>query len=271
MKLIIPRLLGLLFLSALYYAANGQSPMPKPSGGDFPDHIGSFDIGSDFAKSERATRIANRSAPAVVPAYSEDRVIKEGPLAPSAEDQARLTDFLQTPDSGLIRLLPREGSFGQPAKVKIRGGGAYYSFARLTHEYGFGSDLELQQDNLSVGFAGADYGLMRALGDTPLEEVTLADPRVLFIATYTPPGPELAARAEGVRFRQGVTHEGAHYRSLFPVNLAPTFLLRSIVYDRSDVLVALRVIRKDDDGSIIIAWKLLQKYPKPILIRNQEN
>jgi hypothetical protein len=49
-----------------------------------------------------------------------------------------------------------------------------------------------------------------------------------------------------------------------------TYLLRSINFERSDVLVALKVVRQDTDGSVIIAWKLLQKYPVPKLPRNNQ-
>jgi hypothetical protein len=34
---------------------------------------------------------------------------------------------------------------------------------------------------------------------------------------------------------------------------------------RTDVLVAFRVVRKDADESVTIAWKLLKKYPEPKL------
>ena len=47
-----------------------------------------------------------------------------------------------------------------------------------------------------------------------------------------------------------------------------TYALRSVNYDGSDVLVAFRVVRKDFDGSAVILWKLLAKYPKPELQRN---
>src|SRR6185369_12527837 len=64
-------------------------------------------------------------------------------LAPAPEDQSAYADFLGQPETGLIRLLPRE-KFDPIGNTKsgmtIRGGGAYYSFARLTHEYG-GSDI----------------------------------------------------------------------------------------------------------------------------------
>jgi len=53
-----------------------------------------------------------------------------------------------------------------------------------------------------------------------------------------------------------------------PVKVNTTYLLRSINYVASDVLVAFRVVRKDSDGSIIIIWKLLKNYPRPKLARS---
>src|SRR5712664_102541 len=52
-------------------------------------------------------------------------------LAPSAEDLAAFTGVLRQPDTGMTRLMPRETYDG---KLLIRGGGSYYSFARLTNE-----------------------------------------------------------------------------------------------------------------------------------------
>src|SRR5712691_1621949 len=88
---------------------------------------------------------------------AELQALEKKLLAPSEEDRAAYAEFLRQPDTGLIRLLPREVYDQFPnkaAKLTIRGGGAYYSFARLTHEYGYGSDIELASGHLSVGFAG---------------------------------------------------------------------------------------------------------------------
>src|SRR5258705_6059247 len=71
-------------------------------------------------------------------------------LAPTEQDRSDFAELLSQPDTGLIRLLPRE-VFESQANNKgltLRGGGAYYSFTRLTHEYGYGSDIELQQGQL---------------------------------------------------------------------------------------------------------------------------
>jgi len=54
--------------------------------------------------------------------------------------------------------------------------------------------------------------------------------------------------------------DGLEYKNRLPVHVGATYLLRSIVYDESDVLVAFRVARREDDGSVIIAWKMLKEF-----------
>src|SRR5437870_10100902 len=116
---------------------------------------------------------------------SELAALEKKFLAPSEEERAMYAEFLARPDTGLIRLLPRE-TFDRDDKMTIRGGGAYYSFARLTQTYGYGSDIELQHSHLSVGFAGFDYGLLVRAGSGSLEELTLEHPIVRSLSTYKP-------------------------------------------------------------------------------------
>jgi len=224
---------------------------------------------------------------------AEKRVITKGPLAPSVEDRAIYANFLAQPHTGLIRLLPRQVPQPKNADVKINGGGAYYSFAFLTHEYGFGSDLELsttyrfkgrsQSDDdsasdskasttasslvrlpvwheLSVGFAGYDYGMMTRVDDVALEDITTNDARVRFMLGYRPPRTGPDARREASDFREGRLVDLQLYRSREPIQLNTTYLLRSISYGESDVLVAFCVVRQDPDASVTIAWKLLKRF-----------
>lgn len=190
-------------------------------------------------------------------------------LSPTEQDRTNFAELLAQPDTGLIRLLPREVFDNQSNKsLTLKGGGAYYSFTRLTHEYGYGSDIELQQGKLSVGFAGCDYGMLARLGDLPLNEVSLDHPVVAVVGRYKPPTIESEVRAEQRRFGTGTTIEGVLLKEYIAADAGTTYVLRSISYDQSDVLVALRLVRRDTDGSFIIAWKLLQKFPAPQLIRN---
>lgn len=194
-------------------------------------------------------------------------------LAPSAEDQAAYAEFLRQPDTGLIRLLPRDKFESEVYKnnkkaITLRGGGAYYSFSRLTHEYGFGSDIALEQDYLSTGFAGANYGMLTSLGDTPLENVSLETTAARVLAEHVPPSEEPKARIEQRKWSTGETVDGTSYKNRLLLKVNETYLVRSIDYGTSDVLVAFKVVRIDTDESAVILWKLLKKYPKPHLARN---
>jgi hypothetical protein len=191
-------------------------------------------------------------------------------LAPADEDRAAFAEFLQQPDTGLIRLLPRE-VYGSAASNKgllaINGGGAYYSFVRLTHEYGQGSDISLEQGYLSVGFAGADYGIVAQAGKIDLNEISVEHPSSLFLATYQAATEEPVARQEWTRFGPGITVDGIKYGHRAKAEVGMSYVLRSIDYGRSDWLVAVKVVRQDSDGSLIIVWKVLKKFPKPELAR----
>jgi hypothetical protein len=201
--------------------------------------------------------------------HAELNVLENRFLSPSEEDKAKYADFLRQPNTGLIRLLPREkfGTDNDRKGLSLRGGGAYYSFVRLTHEYGHGSDLELSNGLLSTGFAGANYGILTSLGDTPLENVSLETAAAQVLAAHVPPTEEPKARIEQRKWSNGETVEGASYRNRVAVTVNSTYLLRAIDYEASDVLVAFRVVRLDSDDSAIILWKLVKKYPTPLLAR----
>lgn len=183
-------------------------------------------------------------------------------LAPSAEDRAAFAEFLRQPDTGLIRLVTR----GKYDRILVMaGGGSYYSFARLTNEYGYGSDIELQHDEFLVGFAGADWGYFTKLGDVPLEMVTLDHPAVPFLAALNASSPESGVREQQRLSRSGVMINGLIYARTVPALVNNTYVLRSISYHNSDVLVAARVVRQDADGSMSLLWKMLKKFPTPEL------
>jgi len=196
----------------------------------------------------------------------EKRVITKGPLAPPESDRSTYAAFLRINSTGLLRLRPRE-NFGNDSSG-VPGGsayyGAYYSFSGITHYSGYGSDLELFNHALSVGFVGADFGML-TFEDRPLEQIAWGDPDLRYISEYKPPTAERDARLESRLFRSGVTNNGQLYRGRLPVVVNLTYLLRSVRYGRSDVLVAFRIVSKDTDGSVIILWKLLKQYPTPKL------
>ena len=203
--------------------------------------------------------------------HAELQKLEKQLLEPSSDDLSTYAEFLKQPNTGLTRLLPREiyDSSAHPEKrMTIHGGGSYFSFTLLTHEYGWGTQIGLEQNYFNVSFAGADYGMITNLGDVPLEAVTFEHPAIKFLASYTAAEEEPQARSEYRRFAAGETIGGTTYKTRAQARLNRTYALRGIHYGDSDVLVAFRIIRKDDDDSVIILWKLLKKYSKPELARN---
>lgn len=187
-------------------------------------------------------------------------------LSPSEQDRAAYARFLKQPDTGLMRLLPREDYDGKIVS-SVRGGGAYYSFTERSNEYGW-SDISLEQGYLKTGFAGANYGMLTMLGDVPLENVSLETIAASLVAVHQAAANEPLARIEQRRWSDGTTVDGTAFKDRLPLKANSTYLLRAILYSSHDCLVAFRVVRIDSDGSAIILWKLLKNYPVPQLARN---
>jgi hypothetical protein len=186
-------------------------------------------------------------------------------LAPPKEDRKAHAEFLAQPGTGLVRLLPREK---WNSKLSTSGDGAFYSFSLRAQEYGRATDIGLEQDYLSVGFAGASFGFMTNLGDVPIELVSGETEGVRYMASFHPPSPEPDARKAQRQFDDGLQSDQWTYKDRMPINVGSTYALRSVNYEASDVLVAFRVLRKDTDGSVVLLWKMLQEFPKPTLQRN---
>jgi hypothetical protein len=187
-------------------------------------------------------------------------------LAPSTEDRARFAEFLSQRDTGLARLMPREK---YRDKLTVREGGAYYSFTRQSNSYNDEPQIGLEQQTLHTGFAGADFGFLSSLGDVPLEGVDLNSEVVSYLANFAVPSVEQGAREQQRRSGTGFNLAGHNYRASLPAVVDHTYILRAVSYDRFDVLVAFRVVRKDTDESLILAWKKLKQFPTPYLVREQ--
>lgn len=202
---------------------------------------------------------------------AELAVLEKKVLAVSDTDQEEFAAFLTQPQTGVIRLLPRETYDGNAKRaLAIRGGGAYYSFVLHTHEYGQGSDIALEQGQLGVGgFGGFDYGLLLNLGDVSLDQVNGEHPAVRALLEYKPAAREADARQEHQNLWQGINLSDFTFKSRLPAKVSNTYLLRSLSFDRSDIALAVRVTRQDTDGSLILLFKVLKKFPAPKAERTQ--
>ena len=185
-------------------------------------------------------------------------------VSPSPEDRAQFAEFLLERDTGLARLLPREK---YREKLNIREGGAYYSFTKLSNSYDHDPQIGFAQDSIDTGFAGADFGFLVSLGDIPLESIGLDNECVQYLAAFTPPNALPEAREQQQRSSSGFVVGRNRYIRRLPVTVGGSYVLRSISYDESDVLVAFRIVRRDADGSLILLWKKLREFSVPYLVR----
>jgi hypothetical protein len=185
---------------------------------------------------------------------SQIRALEKDFLAPDASDLKQAQK-----DFGVFRLLPRERFKN---RFNVLGNGAYYSFSSLSHDYREKPQIGLQNDFLEVGFAGADYGLMRDLGEVPLNNITPEIEAVRYLLYYRPPTTETEVRQEQ-RAAASFGINGIYYSNRVPAVVGRTYVLRAISFDKSDILVALKIHRKDSDGSLIIFWKYIEQFPVP--------
>jgi hypothetical protein len=259
-------------ISLLAASAFAQQASNPPF--DFPSHVTVPGEKSDEDRYREMVRRNTERAPREGPP-PEPRVLKKGLLAPSDQDRVSYAGFLGQPDTGLIRLLPRElldGNTDHLKKpLKVRGGGRFYSFSHISHNYG--ADLELATDLICKGtrngvlecqhphkLSAASYGMLTNLGKVTLEDVTINDPRASFMVTYEPPRAQQKARCEMLLFRNGLTIDGQLYKAGLPIYVNNTYLLRAFDYGQSDVLVGFRVVRENGDGGVTIVWKLLKQF-----------
>ena len=226
-----------------------------------------------IARNQAANRPVEKT-----PIYVSERYLtakEKKLLAPAAGDQQAYAEFLRQPGTGLCRLLavnPRlvdAKTLSEKKDLPLAGGGAYYSFTKLTHDLDKWSELRLRDGELQTGFTPQSLGILAVVGETALESTNLTHPTVKMLANYAPPStlPEFQRQAEMIR--GGLTTDGVTYKSAVPVMLNITYVLRATSYERADVLILLRVIRQAEDASVTLLWKRLASYPKPVFKPNK--
>lgn len=194
-------------------------------------------------------------------------------LATHPEDQKKYLNFLSQPGTGLFRLLPYESRGvvtveslkSSDVILPIKGHGAYYSYSKLRHDLDGWSEIGLQNGNFEVGFARRALGFIGLLGDVPLEAVTLDSKAVGYLHKMDPPTVYQDIMAQGDEIIRLLRVGGFSYSSTIAALANNTYVLRSTISGKADLLVAFRVIREGDDGSFHILWKTLASYPKPNL------
>lgn len=236
------------------------------------------------AATMRARILNNRKPGVPLPiVLTEDELTSEErkALAPAPEDLKANTEFLRQPGTGIFRLMRVDkqthrkvvtvDSLKVTGDVLLLGGGAHYSFTKKNHNADKWSDIGWDGDIFLVGVGGESVSAMTSLGDVQLEDVNLDSKGVGYLAEFVPAETGKAAEQQFQRLEKGISENSFNYGLSALWELNTTYALRAINYGRSDLLVAFRVIRQDQNGSLIVLWKKLKSYNTPKLKKDQKN
>lgn len=161
----------------------------------------------------------------------------------------------------VFKIIPRGMFDYEKNALNLRGGGAYYSFTKRTHNYNDIPEIQLQQNSLLVGFNGANYGFIADLGQSS-PNLAIQTAEYKFLADYKPP-----KFIKEIRFEQKKAHtyntDGLNFTDRVSTTIGNTYLLRAITFGDSDTLVLFKIYRQDTDGGLIIFWKPLKKFDTP--------
>lgn len=139
------------------------------------------------------------------------------------------------------------------------------------------------EHGLYAGRSRNAVGILTELGDVPLAAVNLTTPGLDYLTKLAAPKKYADLVELSEKTSQGFTIGQFTYRSASDVRLHTTYALRSMLYKRgglmvfpnepyyrlrlfslgydgSDILVAFRIIRRHEDGSLTILWKRLQSF-----------
>lgn len=194
-------------------------------------------------------------------------------IAPATEDLAAYDSFLKNENTGMARLFPRN-SQNEKRPLLVNGGGSYFSFKLQTNQYGQGNDVSYETNSkpqFSIGFAGVDYGFLGDLGKIDIREVNDSHPALVFAGNHNSPNgqKEPAWREQQRKWTVGEANNGVQFKDQVDAVVGNTYVVRSVIESNYDIVAVFQVVRRDDtDGSLVIAWRLVNDFVVPELDRN---
>jgi len=123
----------------------------------------------------------------------------------------------------------------------------------------FAVSLFYQDEEFSFSEQDGNHGFILNAGKIPLENVSEKHPAFAALSKYEPP-------FEIENIKKEFIADDIGFRQSAPVKIGDTYLLRVVSYAADgniDSLFALKVARRDADGSIIVFIKKLKDFPLP--------
>lgn len=211
-------------------------------------------------------------------------------LQANAEDQSKYAQLLTQQNTGIFKLLPDAGCEENPLVIKadenclnIIPGSSFYSFREDEHTTETLADIRLKNGFL-VSDGILSQGILVNLGDVAIERVSLNSEGLHYLRNYQPQELSKEANKQHLQMMRGVKSGKYEYRKIQSAVENSTYALRVIAYrgniirsfrgyhydllggdKRIDLTIAFRVVRKEDDGSLTLVWKQLERRESPKL------
>jgi hypothetical protein len=224
-----------------------------------------------------------RSRPPV-PKLSKEQAAR---LQPEPEDAAKFETFLKTPKTGLIKLFPALdcGSkyvvSADEACQNLIPRSSFYSFREAKYSIRELSDIRLKNNTfMSDGLLSS--GIIVWLGDIPIQTISTTSDGMKFLSDFTPATQIGEAFNISNKLEKGIKDSDYNYAWSAPVKENTTYGIRVIAYrgklmtlngpfyydalggdERADIIAVFRVVRKNNDGSLTLLWKELQRKTAP--------
>jgi len=200
-------------------------------------------------------------------------------IRPLPEDMETYKDFLKSTRTGIVRFANVDACKNIKGCTvnPMPGNASSFSFRVANYRTPSMSDLIFKDGDFSVTGV-LDHGYLISLGDVSLDLITnkydALSPLKKFkpsknIKDFKEVEKELSKKPE-IQKANGAVNNTYALRSVAyngtALRTISNFSYNALVFDtRSDVLVVFRVIRKHDDGSMTVLWKLIDKHDSPML------
>ena len=219
-------------------------------------------------------------------------------VAPKPELFEEFAGFLRQPNTGLTKLINDTGCSENTKVVVITedclkytmpGAGSSYSFRIENYRIPRLADITFTENSFQVTGKYL-HGILVNIGDVPLTEVNLQTAGLQFLRDFQPEIDYAKAKEIDDNLSEGIKQNGFLYRRALYTVENTTFVLRSIAYDgkyfravhgityneldfdkRKDIIVAFRIVEKDEDGNITILWKILSSKKSPKIKKSRES
>jgi len=201
---------------SLTVSSQSQSEINRRRDRDFEERRENLErLNRDFLRSKKESQIYARRENAP-PLTAEQRAAIKKILTPNSEDTEKYKNFLRQSNTGLFRLFPDFGCESNGV-LRVDGdcanlvpGSWFYSFRQKDYSKDTFYDIRMKDGNLITdGFLS--QGILAALGDVPLENVSLADGGLKFLVDFKPKINSQEVKEQFLQIATGMQSDGYKY------------------------------------------------------------